>query len=352
MNNNIIEPDSSFFPKYANGFWVEYFYGYKLLKIKNPFDTLTNTKTICIQTIKQFDTKSIDADSHIFLNNQNWIALSSTQISSANLLNLKSKIIGVAEPEYISDPYIHKQLKNKKIKNVGMAMAPDIEIILQQNPAFIMVSPFPDISYHQIIEAGIAVIPNASYMETTPLGRAEWIIFMGQLFNKEKKAIQIFDSIANRYNKLKNLNININNHPTIFTGHLYQGIWHSPQRNNYMAQFFSDAHANYIFNNKNGTGTMMLEFETVYNCAHNADYWLIIINQNSNFSYSDFKAMDERYSDFNAFKKKKVIYTNASHSLFFEQSEQKPDVVLADIIHALHPSFLPDYQPTYFKLLE
>ncbi|MFT3738883.1 MAG: hypothetical protein QM786_09000 [Breznakibacter sp.] len=63
------------------------------------------------------------------------------------------------------------------------------------------------------------------------------------------------------------------------------------------------------------------------------------------------KQIDSRYAEFQAFKSHKIIYTNASTSLFFEQAEQCPDVVLADLTHALHPELMPNYEPVYFKLL-
>lgn len=351
-NAIIANPKSLYNPKYANGFKVEYYPDYKFIYLNNPFDSLAPRRTICKQTSQNFDIKAIPADEHIRKNNLKWIALSSTHISSANLLDLKTSIIGVAEPEYINDKYIQHQITKGEIENVGMAMSPDLEIILNINPAFVMVSPFPDISYHQIREAGIAVIPNASYMESSPLGRAEWLVFMAQLFNKEEKAFITFNEIEKRYNQLKDMTDKIKSLPTIFTGHLYNGIWHSPQKDNYMANFFKDAGTDYIYNQAEGNGTMMLEFESVYNEAFEADYWLIIVNYPGQFSYEAFVKMDQRYADFKAFNNKKIIYTNTNNSLFFEKAEQEPDIVLADLIYAIHPDLLPKYNPTYFKLLK
>ena len=350
-NLNTQKADSVFVPKYAKGFMVEYYDGYKLLKIKNPFDSLSADKIICIQTDSSCPINDVKSGSHIYLSNHNWIALSSTQISSANLLSVKDLIIGVAEPKYISDNYIHQQLEKGNIRNIGMAMSPDLEIIQACNPAFIMVSPFPDISYKRIEEAGIAVVPNGSYMESTPLGRAEWLIFSGQLFNLEHKAKKIFNQIEQRYNHLKLFADSLHDMPTLFTGHLYQGIWNTPQKDNYMACFFKDAKTNYIFNDEPGSGTLMLEFETVYDKAFQTDYWLIIVNSQEKFSYQNLLDMDSRYADFKAYKDKRIIYTNVNKSKFFESAEQEPDVVLADIINATHPNTLDHYKPVYFFTL-
>jgi iron complex transport system substrate-binding protein len=344
--------DSVYHPKYAKGFWVEYYNDYKLLKYKNPFDSIAPAQSVYIQTGLHGKPAITQADYYIFQDNQKWVALSSTHISSANLLNLKSLIVGVAEPQYISDTYINQQVKTGQIVDVGMAMAPNIEQIIKLNPAFVMVSPFPDISYRHIKDAGIAVIPNSSYMESTPLGRAEWLVFVAELFNEELAANRIFNDIEKRYHALTKLASVTIEQPTIFTGHLYQGIWNTSQGDNYMAHFFKDAQSSYLYQDVRGTGTMSLEFESVYHKASDADYWLIIVNHQGVFSYDALKSMDERYTDFKAFEQRHIICTNAHNSLFFEKAEQEPDVVLADLINAIHPGTIENHQPVYFQILK
>ena len=54
---------------------------------------------------------------------------------------------------------------------------------------------------------------------------------------------------------------------------------------------------------------------------------------------------------FKAFKEKQVVYCNMRQKPFYESMPMEPEVVLADLIHAFHPSLLPDYQPVYYARL-
>ena len=52
-------------------------------------------------------------------------------------------------------------------------------------------------------ELGIKVIFNADYLETDPLGKAEWIKLFGALYCKENLADSIFNSEVDEYNESK-----------------------------------------------------------------------------------------------------------------------------------------------------
>jgi iron complex transport system substrate-binding protein len=344
-------PDSTFEAKHAAGFSIDYFNGYKIIKVKNHFEPKQPPLTICVAN-QSIDKKKVVVNQYITTHNKRWVSLSSTHINTANLLGINELIVGVAEPHYISDPFITQKVKSGAIRNVGMAMAPDLEVVMSVEPSFVMVSPFPDITYSQIANAGIAVVPNASYLENTPLARAEWIIFVAALFDKEPQARELFNNIEKRYFAACEIAKHARERPSLFSGHLYQGIWYTSMGQNYMAKYYADAGANYIYKDVSGTGTLSLEFERVFIDAAKSDYWLLILNHPGELTYNIVAEMDERYTDFDAFKNKKIIYTNTFNSRFFEEGEQNPDIVLTDLTHALHPELNTSYKPIYFKVLK
>ena len=57
----------------------------------------------------------------------------------------------------------------------------------------------------KIKELGVKVIFNADYLETDPLGKAEWIKLFGALYCKENLADSIYNSEVEEYYKLKAL---------------------------------------------------------------------------------------------------------------------------------------------------
>lgn len=64
----------------------------------------------------------------------------------------------------------------------------------------------------------------------------------------------------------------------------------------------------------------------------------------------------EHYMRFEAFKSRKVFTTantkgETGGTLYYELAPQRPDLVLKDLIHILHPGLLPNYTPYFFKPL-
>lgn len=66
-------------------------------------------------------------------------------------------------------------------------MAPDIERIIALKPETILLSPFENSGgYGKLDKLHIPIIEAADYMESSPLGRAEWMKFYGMLFGNEE----------------------------------------------------------------------------------------------------------------------------------------------------------------------
>lgn len=102
-------------------------------------------------------------------------------------------------------------------------MAPDIERIIALKPEAILLSPFENSGgYGKLDKQHIPIIEAADYMESSPLGRAEWMKFYGMLFGNEEgrgkreegksngisgscepKADSLFAKIEKEYLKLK-----------------------------------------------------------------------------------------------------------------------------------------------------
>ncbi len=43
---------------------------------------------------------------------------------------------------------------------------------------------------------------------------------------------------------------------------------------------------------------------------------------------------------------------NSSANDFWESGAGRPDLVLADLVHIMHPDLLPDHSPVYYQKLE
>ncbi len=342
------KPNSVYEPAYANRFKIEYFSDHKRIEITHPWDSAATPLVTLLSANAEFLKNNPSA---IKTPVKKWVSVASTQISYAHKLNVLDELVGIAEPQYVANTKVQDGLVTGKIRNIGTAFAPDAEILMSLNPDMMMISPFKDDFYAPLRSAGIKMTTNSSYLENTPLGRMEWLVYVAAFFNKEDEAIATVNEVAERYNNVKQLAATAKEKPCVMSGQVYQGIWYTPAAQSFNANFLEDAGVRYIFNDRPGTGSLSYDFETVYQAAAHCDYWMMMVNRADTYSYSALKNEDVRYTDFNAFKLRKVVYSNTYNSMLFEKGLLEPDVVLKDLVQLFHPELNIGSEQVYYRKL-
>lgn len=341
-------------PQYAKGFNVTYTNkGYCLLDIRDPqkeeggetFHFALKPKSIKVSDIPQGYTV-------IETPVKSTICMTSLQLSNFIKLDELDAVVGITSTRHLFNQEMQKRLDEGKTHKIGIEGNFDNEIIMGINPDVILISPFKRGGYDALTEVGIPLITHLGYKEMTPLGQAEWIKFVGLLIGEEEKANKVFSEIENRYLELTKLTSQVKKRPVVFSGELRGGNWYAVGGKSFLAQLFKDAGADYFLKDDVRSGGISLDFETVYSQAAYADYWRIVNSYKGDFSYKTLQAEDVRYADFQAFKKKQVIYCNMSEKPFYESMPVEPEIVLADLIAVFHPQLLPDHTPRYYELLK
>jgi len=340
--------DSVYTPKYSNLFKIKYYNDHKVIEVNHPWDSTA----LPFVTLLSGNPKFLeDNPTAIKIPVEKWVAVASTQISYASKLSVLDKLVGMAEPKFVSNSIVKEGIKEGKIRNIGTAFAPDLELLISLDPDMMMISPFKDDFYGPLRSVGVKLVLNSSYLENTPLGRVEWLVFVSAFFNKEKIAIGIVKDVARKYKKIKELAKNSALHPTVVTGKMFQGIWYVPAADSYHANFLKDANVNYVFSDRHGVGSLSYDFETVYEAAGKCDFWSMVVNYNAEYSYTVLNNLDNRYADFKAFKNKNIIYSNSNYSLLYEKGLLEPDVILTDLVKLFHPELLINYKTVYYDRL-
>jgi len=276
---------------------------------------------------------------------------SATQLNAFSKLHIIDKVIAISESEYIQNQEIKKLHSNNQIVDLANNGNFYLEKTLDLNPKIIFYSPYNLAQKHPLAATNITMVPFFDFMESNPLGRAEWIKFTALFFNTETEADIIFDTIVEKYNYYKELALEADSKPTIFSDKYYGGQWFMPGGNSYIAQLLKDAGANYLWKNNKSSGSINLDFEVVFNKAHNADFWRIVGTYPDGFSYEKLGNENDLYKNFEAFKNKKVIFCDTKASSYFETGTLEPHLLLADLIFAFHPQLLPYYKPKYYNLI-
>lgn len=338
-------------PEFAKGFKISESDHVKLIEIFYPWDSVNASKKIYL--IDRNITQEFVPDDGIVVKTpvKTMVCLSATHLSFADALGLLQNVSGVSSADYVVSQEFQNLVKSGAIREIGIADHFKLEQLIDLNPEIVMVSPQAGQGFDPLVNAGLTIVPNGDYLESSPLGQAEWIKFMGVLFNKEDKANLIFDSIKSAYLELKTLAENVEFRPTVLSGKQYGGFWDLPGGKSFVAEFFNDAGAQYIYAENPTTGSHTLDFETVYAMGINADFWRFLVYSTDDFTLESLKNEDVRYSDFKAFKDKKVIVCNTLKKPFYQKGLLEPQIILADLIKIFHPELLPGHQNKYYELI-
>lgn len=284
------------------------------------------------------------------------IAFSSTQWSVFQKLGETNIIKGILESNYSKNDEILRLVKEGVIIDLGTSNQVNTEKVINLKAELILYTPYPTIDYSNLGElSGSIMIPFPDYLESHPLGRAEWMKVIGILCEKENETTEWFNSVANRYESLSDICKSIENKPTVFSDLPFENQWYVPGGNSYIAQIFKDSGSDYIWHDDNSTGSLHIDAESVLLKAQNADYWRVINSYDTPFTYENLAKENELYPLFKAFKEKNLLVCNVRECGYFEQSQYEPDILLADFIYHFHPEILKNewenYTPKYFKRL-
>ena len=342
--------------EFAERFTVSYEEGYKLVTVNKPWRYSKSRFSYALVNRGAPLPKLPDSIQVIRIPVQRLVCTSTTHLSALEYLGEIERLVGFPDTKYISSENIRMQIDEGNITELGREAGLNIEALMALEPDlvidFAMGNEYDN--YKVIRKIGIPVVINADYMESTPLGRAEWIKFTSLFLNREKKADSIFNIIQSNYDSLANLAMHASHRPTVYSGIVYGDLWYVPGGNNFGAKFLADAQGKYLWADDPSSGNIPLSFEAVYERAHKADYWMGL---GSFDSLTEIRKTDSRYAQFHAFKVGNVYNYNAKigpegGNAFMELGYLRPDIVLADIIKILHPDLLPDHHLYFYQKLE
>ena len=326
---------------------------YTVVTIRNPWDTLKVLHTYLLTDREKPLPEHLPEGTVVRTPLQKSVIYSSVHCSLWSELDELKGIGGVCGLEYIKLPQIQEGCRNGSIVNVGNSMNPDIERIIDLRPDAILLSPFENSGgYGRVGKLNIPIIECADYMETSALGRAEWMRLYGFLLGKEAQADSLFAGIEKEYltltQQVKSQNLK---RPTVISEMKNSSAWYIPGGNSTMGRLYQDAGADYVFAYLSNSGSVPLAFETVFDRGGNADIWLIKYNQPQDKTYSELERDYAPYARFKAFQDRKVYGCNTNHVPFYEESPFHPELLLKDLIKIFHPELLPDYDLKYFSNL-
>lgn len=273
-------------------------------------------------------------------------------------------IRGVCDLDYINIPDVKKRAasagnhgSSSAIADCGSSMAPDIERIIALEPEAILVSPFENSGgYGKLDKLHIPLIEVADYMETSPLGRAEWMKFYGMLFEKsdakdskteissskagifQSKTDSLFAKIEKEYLNLKAAAKKLPAGLSVLTERKTGSVWYVPGGQSTIGILLKDANARYIFSEDQHSGSLAMSPEQILARAKNIDVWAFKYFGGKPLSRSQLLQEYAGYKSLAAFGSSRIYQVDTSREPYFEITSFHPEVLLREFILLSHPA--------------
>ena len=237
----------------------------------------------------------------------------------------------------------------KSIVDCGSSMAPDIERIIALKPEAILLSPFENSGgYGKLDKLHVPIIEAADYMESSPLGRAEWMKFYGMLFGNEEgkntgisgscepKADSLFAKIEKEYLKLKAEAAGYPKGLSILTERKTGNVWYVPGGQSTIGILLKDANARYIFEDDEHSGSLAMSPEQILAKGKQVDVWAFKYFGGAPLSQAQLLQEYDGYKALAAFGRGNIYQVDTSTVPYFELTSFHPELLLREFIILAH----------------
>jgi iron complex transport system substrate-binding protein len=351
--------------KYAQLIEVVRHQGYTEVNIKNPWKEgkiLHRYQLVSHSAAEMPDAANQATVVRIPL--QRSVIFTSVHAALMQQLGGEDQVAGVADLKYMKVPFVQEGVQQGRIMDCGDGMSPLVEKIIDTQADGILLSPFENSGgYGRLEEINIPLIECAEYMEQSPLARAEWLRFYGILYGKEHEADSLFALVDSSYQALKaqvSEDAGIANgsaqskrsNPLVLMDKQTGSVWYVPGGRSTIGRMLQDAQCRYPFATDEHSGSLPLSFETILEKCGDADVWLLRYDSNKPITRRQLLNEQPGYTQLRPAQTGEIYGCNVQTSMFYEESPFRPDLLLQDFIHILHPD-IPNLPPLrYYQKLE
>lgn len=341
--------------KYAEHLLITEYRDYHIVEIKNPWQKDKVLHTYVLVNRKDSATTDLtsvpNGSTVIYVPVKKVISFNTAHAYLMGEIGAVNQLVGVADLKFMLLPEIHRRVKEGLIADCGDAMSPNIEKIIMLNPDAILLSPFENSSgYGRLEDIGTSLIECADYMESSALGRAEWMKFYGMLLGKEQETDSLFQIVDSTYHALRSQYGQSNKKPQLLTEKLMGSTWYVPGGKSPVAQLIADAGGTYAWADDTHNGSLSLPFETILAKAGTSDVWIMSDYSDQPMTYTRLANEYHGYTMLNPFKKRRIWYVNSLQVPYFEEIPFRPERLLRDYIIMLHPELKLGH-PRYYRQL-
>ncbi len=282
------------------------------------------------------------------------ITMSSTQIAMLDAIGESRKVVGVSGLRFISSPGIRS--RRDSIGDVGYDSNFNYELIMSLDPDIVLLYGVNGASpvESKLRELDIPFIYIGDYLESSPLGKAEWMVALAEIVGRRDDGEKHFKEIAQSYNSLKELVSNaVEDVPKVMLNAPYGDTWFMPAEDNYSVQLIRDAGGEYIYGRNRSGISVPIDIEEAYMLCSDADIWL---NPGSAGTLAELAVACPKFTDTDCFRSGHIFNntrrsTSGGGNDYYESGVVNPDMVLRDLVKIFHPGLVHE-EFVYHKQLD
>ncbi len=289
---------------------------------------------------------------------QRIVALSSSNVAMFDRLGQAERIVGVSGIDYITSTNITDRAAAGMLHDVGYDTALNYELLTILKPDIVLLYSISGANNGvtaKLTELNIPYLYIGDYAEESPLGKAEWMVAMGEICGMRTQAERLFAQSASDYNDLQTKALSITERPSVMLNTPYRDIWYMPSDLSYMVRLIEDAGAQYVYKGNSTASTKPISVEEAYALATTSHFWL---NTGASInSMADLRSQVPKFVDMPMVRKGAVYNATARStpmggSDFWESGVVYPERVLRDLIEIFHPSLIEGDELYYYKQLK
>lgn len=336
---DLTSPLKTFHPQYATHFSIDYFKNFKIIHVDKDQYLLSNNLDLgCeISMLK------------ILTPVKKVVMMSTTYLPALELLQQEKSLIGFQGKHYIVSP----SFRLDQIKEVPFKFNPEYLLGLKADLVMGYDSNLSTTKQRQILRSlKIPVVINKDFEEKTPLGRAEWLIFISSFYDQDTKAMNIFNSIQESYLALKAKNLKLTPKAKVIVGEIQNGYWVTCGAASDLGQMIKDAGGELVPKHPSAL-TQKISLEELSQIKIIFDVWLTHNMWASKKELNEAMKKDKRYtliSAKNIFNNNLIMNINKSND-YWESGLQRPDLLLLDLSAIFHPEDYKVHKSHWYRKL-
>lgn len=290
---------------------------------------------------------------------KNVVCMSSTHIAYIDAIEKQDAVKGVSGIDYIYNPVMRERYSEGSIADVGYDIYVNYELMTSLRPDLVLLYGVAgeNMLESKLVELGIKVAYIGDYVENSPLGKAEWVMAFGEMFDKREDASGVFGRVRDGYCEVRELVAERAadlRKPVVMLNAPYADTWFVPGDRSYMVRLIEDAGGVYACAGDDSERSRPLSGESAFIHANRSDIWL---NPGQVSTIGELKALNPKFGNILSVRDCRVYNCTARNtpgggSDFWESGALNADIVLKDMVRMFHPEILPDWDFYYFRQLD